>query len=232
MSAPEAGQRLTGETASTPTRRAPQATRMLAWAGMDGLRLEAARVVLGGRSMRASGSLVSARQEGAEPYSASYSLATDDNGVVQRLTVRTIQAQGEQYVSLTRSEEGIWLVDRVDHGAGTVRTHFGGALDVDLAFCTLFKALPVRRLSLHRVPAQHDLGQQGSTQQDLTQYDDLSLAFVSLPGLEVSCVRQSYRTVAVGDTTAVNIASDLFEAELTVDADGLVLEYPGLARRT
>ena len=199
---------------------------MLAWAGMDGLRLEAARVVLGGRSMRASGSLVSARQEGAEPYSASYSLATDENGVVQRLTVRTIRAQGEQYVSLTRSEEGIWLVDRVDHGGGTMRTHLGGAVDVDLAFCVLFNALPVRRLGLHRA-AQQDL-----TQQDLTQYDDLPMAFVSLPGLEVSCVRQTYRTVAVGDTTAVNIASDLFEAELTVDADGLVLEYPGLARRT
>jgi hypothetical protein len=189
---------------------------MLAWAGMDGLRLEAARVVLGGRSMRASGSLVSARQDGAEAYSASYSLATDEIGVVQRLTVRIIRAPGEQYVSLTRSEEGIWLVDRVDQGAGTVRTHFGGALDVDLAFCTLFNALPVRRLGLHRAPQQHDL----------------PIVFVSLPGLEVSCERQTYRTVVVGETTVVSFASDLFEAELMVDADGLVLEYPGLARRT
>jgi uncharacterized protein len=200
---------------------------MLAWVGMDGLRLEAARVVLGGRSMRASGSLVSAWQEGAEAYSASYSLATDETGVVQRLTVRTIRAQGEQYISLTRSEEGIWLVDRVDHGVGTVRTQFAGALDVDLAFCTLFKALPVRRLGLHRPPAQPD-----APQQDLTQYDDLPVAFVSLPGLEVSCVRQTYSTVAAGETTVVSVANDLFKVELTVDADGLVLEYPGLARRT
>jgi hypothetical protein len=55
--------------------------------------------------------------------------------------------------------------------------------------------------------------------------------FVSLPGLEVGCVRQTYRTVAAGETTVVSFASDGFEAELTVDADGLVLEYPGLARR-
>ena len=223
MSTPETGERLTGETASTPARRTPQVTRMLAWSSVDGLRLEAARVVLGGRSVRASGSLVSARQEqeGAEAYSASYSLATDEAGIMQRLTVRTIRAQGEQYVSLTRSEEGIWLVDRVDHGAGTVRTHFGGALDVDLAFSALFNALPVRRLNLHRTATRHDVAQY-----------DLPIAFVSLPGLEVSCVRQTYRTVVVGDTTVVSFASDLFEAELTVDADGLVLEYPGLARRT
>ncbi len=194
---------------------------MLAWAGVAALRLEAARVVLGDRSMRASGSLVSARQEDAEAYSATYSLATDETGVVQRLTVRTIRAQGEQYVSLTRSEEGIWLVDRVGQGAGTVRTNFRGALDVDLASSPLFNALPVRRLGLHRATAQDNLAQH-----------DLPVVFVSLPGLEVSCVRQTYGTVAVGETTVVRFASDLFEAELTVDADGLVLEYPGLALRT
>ncbi|MGH3918233.1 MAG: putative glycolipid-binding domain-containing protein [Pseudonocardiaceae bacterium] len=216
MSTPETGERLTGKTVSTPARRAPQATRMLAWTGVAALRLEVARVVLGDRSMRASGCLVSARHDDAEAYSASYSLTTDDVGVVQRLTVRTIRAQGEQYVNLTRSAEGIWLVERVGQGAGTVRTNFGGALDVDLAFSPLFNALPVRRLGLHRAAAQHDL----------------PVVFVSLPGLEVDCGRQTYHTVAVGETTVVRFASDLFEAELTVDTDGLVLTYPGLAMRT
>lgn len=193
---------------------------MLAWAGVAAPRLEAARVVLGDHTMRASGSLISAQQNGAEAYSASYSLATDEAGVVQRLTVRTIRAHGEQYVSLTRSEEDIWLVDRVGQGAGTVRTNFSGALDVDLASSPLFNALPVRRLGLHRAAAQHDLAQH-----------DLPVVFVSLPGLEVGCVRQTYATVAVGETTVVRFASDLLEAELTVDTDGLVLDYPGLARR-
>jgi uncharacterized protein len=213
MSTPETGERLTGDTVS---RRVPQLTRMLAWAGVDALRMEAARVVLGDRSMRASGSLISARHEDAEAYSASYSLATDETGVVQRLTVRTSRAQGEQYVSLTRSEEGIWLVDRVGQGAGTVRTNFSGALDIDLACSPLFNAVPVRRLGLHRAAAEHDL----------------PVVFVSLPGLEVSCVRQIYRTKAVDETTVVSFTSDMCDAAFTVDADGLVLEYPGLARRT
>ncbi len=189
---------------------------MLAWAGVAALRLEAARVVLGDRSMRASGSLISARQDGAEAYSASYSLATDDAGVVQRLTVRTIRAQGEQYVNLTRSEEGIWLVERVGQGAGTIRTKFSGALDVDLAFSPLFNALPVRRLGLHRTAAQHEL----------------QVVFVSLPDLVVGCGLQIYRTVVVGETTVVRFASDSLEADLTVDTDGMVLQYPGLALRT
>jgi hypothetical protein len=185
---------------------------MLAWAGVDCLRLEAARVVLGERGLRAIGSLVNAQQEGGEAYSASYSLATDETGVVQRLTVRTARAMGEQHVNLTRSEEGVWLVD---HGQGAARTQFGGALDVDLAFSPLFNALPIRRLGLHRGAAVHDL----------------PVVFVALPSLEVCRVSQTYRTVSLDEPAAVSISSDSWEVELAVDADGLVLEYPGLARR-
>lgn len=210
VSAAEASAPMSGETVA---RRAPHVTRMLAWAGTDGLRLEAARVVLADRGLRASGSLVSAHQEGVEAYSASYSLATDEVGVVRRLTVRVTRAQGEQHVTLTRSEEGIWLVD---HGGSAVRTGFGGALDADVAFSPLFNALPVRRLGLHRAAAEHRL----------------PIVFVSLPCLQVVCVRQIYRTLSVGESAVVGFASDSFETELTVDTDGLVLEYPGLARRT
>jgi uncharacterized protein len=207
MSAPQ-----TGETV-TASRRTSHVTRMVAWAGVDALRLEAARAVLGERGLRATGSLVCAQQDGIEAYSASYSLTTDETGVVQRLTVRTTRAQGEQHVTLTRSEEGIWLVD---HGQGAVRTNFGGALDVDLAFSPLFNALPVRRLGLHRSAGRHDL----------------PVVFVALPSLEVSRVSQTYRMVSLGEPAVVSISSDSWEVELTVDADGLVLEYPGLARRT
>ncbi len=132
--------------------------------------------------------------------------------MVQRLTVRTTRAQGEQHVTLTRSEEGIWLVD---HGQSAARTNFGGALDVDLAFSPLFTPLPVRRLGLHRGPGRHDL----------------PVVFVALPSLEVCRVSQIYRTASLGDPARVSISSDSWEVELTVDTDGLVLEYPGLASR-
>lgn len=185
---------------------------MLSWVGVDAMRLEAARVVLGPRSLRATGSLVAAPQEGADPYGASYSLATDETGMAQRLTVRTIRVQGEQHVTLTRSEEGIWLID---HGGGVARTDFGGALDVNLAFSPLFNALPVRRLGLHHTAAQHRL----------------PTVFVSLPHLDVQLIRQSYRTISLGDPAVVSYTSDSFDEELIVDADGLVLDFPGLAQR-
>jgi uncharacterized protein len=207
---------------STPTgekvpgaaaRRAPHTTKMVAWSGLDCLRVEAVRVLLGERGLRATGSMVSCRQEDTEGYSASYTLTTDETGVVQRLTVRTTRAAGEQAVTMTRSEEGIWLVD---HGQGAVRTNFVGALDVDLQFSPLFNALPVRRLNLHRLATKQEL----------------PMVFVSLPGLEVNRVAQTYRTISLGDPAVISLSSDSYETELTVDADGLVLEYPGLARRS
>jgi hypothetical protein len=185
---------------------------MLAWAGVDCLRLEGVRVVLGERGLRAIGSMVSVAQDGVEAYTASYSLTTDEAGVVQRLTVRIARAAGEQHVILTRSEEGIWLVD---HGQGAARTNFGGALDVDLALSPLFNALPIRRLGLHRDAALHDL----------------SVVFVALPSLEVCGVSQTYRTASLGDPGVVSVSSDTWDVEITVDADGMVLEYPGLASR-
>lgn len=208
MSAQRAGEQSSGENA----RRVPLATRMLAWAGLTFPRLEAARVVLGERSMRASGSMVAARENGTEPFSASYALTSDESGVLRRLTVRTVRARGELHVTISRSEEGIWLVD---HGAGVERTDFDGAVDVDLAFSPLFNALPMRRLALHRAAAEHQL----------------PMVFVDLPSLEVTLVRQVYRTVSVGEPAVVNFTWDAFTADLTADADGLVLEYPGLARR-
>jgi hypothetical protein len=210
MSASETGERFPVDSVA---RRPGNVTRMLSWAGLGGLRLEAVRVVLGERSMRATGSMVAAAlQDGAEPYSASYSLATDESGVVRRLTVRTIRAQGEQHVTLSRSEEGIWLVDGAP---GAIRTDFDGAVDVDLALSPLFNALPVRRLDLHRTAAEHEL----------------PMVFVALPGLEVRQVGQTYRTVSLDDPAVVSFASGSFQADLTVDSDGLVLEYPGLAQR-
>lgn len=210
VSAAEAGEPLADEI--TAVHRTPTLARMLSWAGVDARWLEAARVVLGERSLRATGSVVSAPRDDGEPYAASYSLSTDEVGAVARLTVRTIRAQGEEHVTLSRSEEGIWLVD---HGVGVVRTDFDGALDADLAFSPLFNALPVRRLGLHRAAVERDL----------------PMVFVALPSLEVCLVRQNYRTVLVADPAVVCFASGSVEADLTVDTDGLVLEYPGLARR-
>jgi hypothetical protein len=186
---------------------------MFTWQGVDVPRLEGVRVVLGERGMRANGAVVSSAAEGAPAYAANYALAAGETGVVSRVSVRAVTAAGERQVTLNRSEEGMWLVD---HGKGAKRTDFDGAVDVDVESCVLFNAVPVRRLRLQRQADEHEL----------------PVVYVHMPDLKVKLVRQTYRgRPGAGGPAVVQFQQEDFNADLTVDADGLVLEYPGLARR-
>jgi hypothetical protein len=96
----------------------------------------------------------------------------------------------------------------------------GGALDCDLGFSPLTNLMPVRRHGLH----EHD----GAA--------DFVMAWVSVPDLEVFASAQRYEHVRREGSKAVVRFVDRgrfagFTADLELDADGLVLTYPDLARR-
>ncbi|KAA2262186.1 putative glycolipid-binding domain-containing protein [Solihabitans fulvus] len=195
--------------ASTPSRR----PRVLTWQGVDAPRLESVRLLLSDNRLRASGRLVAAAHEDAEAHSASFELSVNESRGVSRLLLRSTTAEFERQISLSRSEDGIWLVDS---GKGAERTDFDGALDLDVQNTVLFNALPVHRLGLHHTAGEHDL----------------PVVYVTLPDLSVRLLRQTYRTVSVGDQeSVVNYTRGSVTEDITVDADGLVLDYPGLSRR-
>jgi hypothetical protein len=122
-------------------------------------------------------------------------------------------AEEERQISVGRTEDGVWLID---HGQGAARDEFEGAADVDVAGLVTFTALPIRRLGLHRQPGRHEL----------------PVLYVSMPDLSVRLVHQTYRTVSIDETGAViNYTVPGFSTDLTVDRDGLVIDYPGIATR-
>jgi hypothetical protein len=187
---------------------------MFTWQAGDGRSLESARVLLGGGGLRALGRSVRAAEDGAA-FTASYRLVVGESGALQRLSVTSASSERERSLTLNRTEDGYWLLDT---GAGGARAEFDGAVDVDLQFSPLFNALPIRRLRLHREAAEQTV----------------PMVFVSLPGLEVGLARQTYRTVSVLDAderSTVAFSSGALAADITVDADGMVLDYPGLAAR-
>jgi len=133
--------------------------------------------------------------------------------VVRRLSVSSASAERERQVSLSRTGDGYWLLDA---GEGGRRAEFDGALDADVQTSPLFNALPVRRLGLHREAGEHSL----------------PVVYVSLPEVTVRLVAQRYRTVALHDDGAVvNFSMESISADVLVDADGLPIDYPGLAQR-
>ena len=91
-----------------------------------------------------------------------------------------------------------------------------GALDCDLGLSPLTNTMPVLRHRLHR---------EGGAA-------DLLMAWVSVPDLHVHASPQRYehlRTTAAG--AVVRFSSGDFTADLLVDADGFVTDYPGLGTR-
>lgn len=163
---------------------------------------------LSGNRIKAYGRIVSAATPTDPAFSASYDLVTDEAGATKRLSLTMTLAERERQLSIARDEEGMWMVR--DHQNQTSRAAYDGALDVDVVFSPFFNALPLRRTGL----------QPGST---LT----LPVVYVRLPDLTVELENITYTREAAG----VRLKSPVAETVVTVDDDGFILDYPGLAAR-
>jgi hypothetical protein len=141
-------------------------------------------------------------------FSASYDLVTDENGVTKRLSLRSTTAAGERHASIARDAENYWLIDA---GGSHVRSTFAGALDVDVVLSPFFNTLPIRRFGLQNVV--------GDVQ--------VPVVYVRLPDLLVQEASLTYSGAADG----ISVLSPVSSATVTLDADGFLLDYPGLAER-
>ncbi|MFI8100918.1 putative glycolipid-binding domain-containing protein [Streptomyces sp. NPDC086023] len=149
-----------------------------------------------------------------EPYWVAYELATGERFVTRRLHVTVETAAGTRTLDLRREDDGEgdgrWTVD------GAHRPDLDGALDCDLGLCPLTNTMPVLRHGLHRHPGDGP--------------HEFVMAWVSVPDLAVSPVRQTYTHLARAEHGArVRYASGDFTADLDLDDHGLVLDYAGLA---
>jgi hypothetical protein len=115
-------------------------------------------------------------------------------------------------LSIARDEENMWLV--TDH-RGESRAGFDGALDADLVFSPFFNALPIRRCGLHQ------------------RADSVTLpvVYVNLPDMSVGSATLTYSSSDPEDGEGIKLHSPVADTTVTVDADGFILEYPGLAER-
>lgn len=116
-------------------------------------------------------------------------------------------------------------VDPLSDGDGNWTTLHGnavpeleGCLDVDISVTPFTNTLPIRRLSL--AP---------------TESAEISVAYVEGTGLQAWPEPQRYTCLEKGDGGGLYRFLSLdggFTVDLPVDADGLVVDYPGLFRRS
>jgi uncharacterized protein len=163
-------------------------------------------------------------------YTCRYELQTDPSWTTAHLDVSTEGAGWARDLRLelaagrwraTTAEQGnldAQLTAAGHAGAGLPGTEdpdlLFGAFDVDLTGSPLTNTLPIRRLEL--LKAERGVAHR------------ISVAWVLVPSLEVVQSDQIYTPVGDG---LVRFAAETFSADLAVDDDGFVAEYPGLARR-
>nr|WP_139813861.1 putative glycolipid-binding domain-containing protein [Mycobacterium simiae] len=193
---------------SDPTQRVWPA--MLTWRAPDISRMESVRVQVSGRRIKATGRIVAAATDTNPAFGAFYELQTDDSGATKRFGLTITLAERERQLAIARDEENMWMI--TDH-QGERREGYQGALDVDVVFSPFFNALPIRRLGLH----EHA---------DTTT---LPMVYVNVPEMSVTPATVSY--ASEGRLDGIKLRSPVADTTVSVDADGFILDYPGLAER-
>ncbi|WP_035869663.1 putative glycolipid-binding domain-containing protein [Cryptosporangium arvum] len=171
------------------------------------------------RGLRARGWALGAEPE---PYTSHYTLATDESWATVSLEIQTEGEGWARSLRMTRkSARDEWKVRASE--TGTLNGSPAGseyperivdALDVDIAFSPLTNTLPIRRLDLLNQPVGAEF--------------ELNVAFVQLPSLSVISNEQRYAVAGDGE---IGYRSGDYRVQITVDREGFVVDYPGLATR-
>jgi hypothetical protein len=157
------------------------------------------------------------------PYHLDYRLTCEGGYRTRDLLVRAHGEGWSRQLRLSREQGGTWQVLVQAEGdadlpvPGGDPVAFAGALDCDLGLSPLTNTMPVLR---------HKLLDGGEPV-------DFLMAWVSVPDLSVHADDQRYTFLrpAAGDGAVINYSSGTFSADVTFDADGLVVDYPSLATR-
>ncbi|MDN4480236.1 putative glycolipid-binding domain-containing protein [Demequina muriae] len=191
---------------------------LVSWTGVDDpSRVDLASIDLGSTSMRAIGG------SRALDFSSSWELEVADGWITRALRVTTRGFGWGRMLELTRSRSGTWAAEATSWGDDDMAppgledpARLDGAVDCDLGLCPVTNTMPIRRLGL----LDGDLA-----------CTNLVMAWVEMPSLRVLRSDQAYASGASAGLVNYASADGSFRAELTVDADGLVIDYPDLARR-
>jgi hypothetical protein len=160
------------------------------------------------------------------PYRLDYELETGTGFVTASLRVTSRGEGWRRELELCRDHDGGWSIEAEAEGEGEVElppaggeaARLAGALDCDLGLSPVTNTMPILR---------HGLLHGGGPL-------ELTMAWVAVPALAVQADLQRYRHLAsAADRHVVRFgATDgSFAADITLDADAVVIDYPGIARR-
>lgn len=142
--------------------------------------------------------------ESGRPCRLEYVIACDAEWHTQRCVVRGSLGLAAVNLEIVRGSSGEWRVGGLPAG------ELARCEDVDLAFSPATNLIPIRRLRL-----------------DVGAAARVRAAWVRFPELRTEVLEQVYTRVAP-EKYRYESGGGSFRRELTVDATGFVLDYPGL----
>lgn len=145
------------------------------------------------------------------PFRARYEIHTDKGWKVQQCTLQLL-GDFHQEIILRANNENHWT-----DVAATPLPALDGCIDVDISITPFTNTLPIRRLALNT-----------------SQSVDILVAYIAVPELEVRLAPQRYTCLesnADGGLYRYESLTSGFTRDLRVDAQGLVIDYPGIWKR-
>ena len=179
------------------------------WAPWEGPGLEHLRLVTSDDGVVANGLVIGL--EAGRPFRIGYEVRCDERWRVREVWVATPDSE-RPVLELLADGEGYWK-----RRGGESVPELDGCIDVDISATPFTNTLPIRRLGLEPVESE-----------------ELTVTYIRVPELLVGPERQLYGCLeeqADGGLYRFEALPSGFTAELPVDAEGLVIDYPGLFRR-
>jgi hypothetical protein len=183
--------------------------REVMWAPWEGLGLEHLRLLTSDGGVVANGLVIGL--EAGRPFRIGYEVRCDRHWRVREVRAAAPDL-GRPVLDLLADGVGRWK-----RRSGEPVPELEGCIDVDISATPFTNTLPIRRLGL-----------------DPGESADVDVAYVRVPELLVGLERQRYGCLEArmdGGLYHFEALPSGFTAELPVDADGLVIDYPGLFRR-
>ena len=143
------------------------------------------------------------------PFRLTYRLAWDESWRLRDAELIVMTERSTRSLSLHTDGEGHWR-----DGDGRIIDNLNGCMDVDIWPTPFTNTFPIRREPM--VVAERRL---------------FKMAWIHAPDLAVHPRPQAYTRLAERLYLFENLDGSGFRAELPVDEDGIVMDYPGLFRR-
>lgn len=158
---------------------------------------------------RTADSVVLAVDDERGPFRLTYRLAWDDAWRLREADLFVATDRSTQSLDLRTDGQGHWR-----HSDGRMRGDLDGCLDVDIWPTPFTNSFPIRRQPM-TVGARHEF----------------RMAWIFGPDLRVQPRPQAYTRLGERLYLYEKLDGSAFSAELSVDEDGIVLDYPTLFRR-